>query len=67
MTDNEKLELCEKNLKRLQLIYFQKKITSEEYTIIFDKYSLYVKYYRRKLNKPDLFDSEKDDKPDELL
>lgn len=67
MTDNEKLELCEKKLKMATINLFSKKITSEEYTIIFDKYTPYIKYYRRKLNKPDLFESNKDDDPDELL
>ena len=77
MTDEEKLkycedklrlEYCEDKLRQVTINLFKKKITSEEFTILFDKYSKYVQHYRQKLNKPDLF---KDDKykvyDDELL
>jgi len=67
MTDNEKLEFCEKKLKMATINLFTKKITKEEYTKIFDKYCPYITYYRRKLNKSNLFELTKNDSDDDEL
>jgi hypothetical protein len=69
MTDEEKLKYCEDKLRQVTVNLFKKTITSEEFTILFDKYSKYVQHYRQKLNKPDLFKDDKDkvDDDDELL
>ena len=68
MTDEEKLKYCEDKLRKVTIYLFNQTITSEEFTILFDKYNKYVQHYRQKLNKPDLFNDDKykvDD--DELL
>jgi|688.fasta_scaffold306543_3 hypothetical protein len=69
MTDEEKLKYCEDKLRQVTINLFKKTIISEEFTILFDKYSKYVQHYRKKLNKPDLFKDDKDkvDDDDELL
>ena len=69
MTDEEKLKYCEDKLRQVTINLFKKTIISEEFTILFDKYSKYVQHYRQKLNKPDLFKDDKDkvDDDDELL
>ena len=68
MTDEEKLKYFEDKLRQVSINLFKKTITSEEFTILFDKYSKYVQHYRQKLNKPDLFKDDKDKVfDDELL
>jgi hypothetical protein len=67
MTDEEKLKYCEDKLRQVTVNLFKKTITSEEFTILFDKYSKYVQHYRQKLNKPDLFKDDKDKVDDDEL
>jgi len=67
MTDEEKLKYCEDKLRQVTINLFKKTITSEEFTILFDKYSKYVQHYRQKLNKPDLFKDDKDKVDDDEL
>ena len=68
MTDNEKLECYERKMKQVTIDLFSKKITSEEFAKKFDKYCFVVNYYRKKLNKLDLFENNNtDNNPDEQL
>ena len=67
MTDEEKLKYCEDKLRQVTINLFKKTIISEEFTILFDKYSKYVQHYRQKLNKPDLFKDDKDKVDDDEL
>ncbi len=66
-TDEQKLNYCEDKLRKVTINLFNKTITGEEFTILFGKYSKCVQYYRKKLNKSDLFKNNEDVDGNELL
>ncbi len=71
-TDEEKLNYCENKLKKITNDFVSHKINSEEFNQSFIKYGSLVEFFRKKLNKPQLFKNDEDfedneDNKDEVL
>ena len=65
MTDQQKVEYLENKLRQLTFDLFAKTITKEYFKEKFQKYSIPLRHYQKKLKQPDLFYDENTEEKDQ--